>query len=294
MNKLQDLEDSQMATTPLRSCLSLSKFNFSLRTCPPTVIQQATLAFDSLIRETLSDLAGGPLSDWAWKKASLPSSLGGLNLRSTSLHAPAAFIGSLTQSCSLITRIISQSNVSPSPHLAGAVSDLAHAAKRPDWSSVEEIDVPLCQCSLSRIIDEATYSSLLDSAPDSRSRALALSTTIPHAGDWLNVVPSTALGLHLHDREFCLCLDYWLGLKITGKNPKCSVCAKEGIVDSFGDHYVGCGGDGDRIHHHDSLRDVLFSAAQSPGRKPLPSFSGPTVVQLTFSSLTGAGVVLLP
>ena len=274
VNKLQDLEDSQMETTLLRSCLSLPKFNFSLRTCPPTAIQQATLAFDSLIRETLSDLAGGPLSDWAWKKASLPSSLGGLNLRSASLHAPAAFISSFTQFGSLITRIIGQSNVSPSPHLARAVSDLAHAAERPDWSSMEEINVPLHQHSLSRIIDEATYSSLLDSAPDSRSRALALSTAIPHAGDWLNVVPSTALGLHLHDREFCLCLDYWLGLKITGKNPKCSVCAKEGIADSFGDHYVGCGGNGDRIHRHDSLRDVLFSAAQSAAltpRKEIPS-----------------------
>ena len=81
VNKLQDLEDSQMETILLRSCLSLPKFNFSLRTCPPTDIQQATLAFDSLIRETLSDLAGGPLSDWAWRKASLPSALGGLNLK---------------------------------------------------------------------------------------------------------------------------------------------------------------------------------------------------------------------
>ena len=90
----------------------------------------------------------------------------------------------------------------------------------------------------------------------------------------LNVVSSTALGLHLHDREFRLCLDYWLGLKITGKNPKCSVCAKEGIVDSFGDHYVGCGSNGDRIHRHNSLRDVLFSATQSAAlapRKEIPS-----------------------
>ena len=124
------------------------------------------------------------------------------------------------------------------------------------------------------MIDEATHSYLLDSAPDSRSRALALSTAIPHAGDWLNVVPSAALGLHLHDREFRLCLDYWLGLRITGRNQRCSVCAKEGIEDSFGDHYVGCGGNEDRIHRHDSLRDVLFSAAQTAAlapRKEIPS-----------------------
>ena len=280
--------------TLLRSCLSLPKFNFSLGTCPPTAIQQATLAFDSLIRETLSDLAGGPLSDWAWKKASLPSSLGGLNLRSASLHAPAGFISSLTQSSSLITRIIGQSNVSPSPHLARAVSDLPHAAERPDWSSVEEIDVPLYQCSLSHIIDEATYSSLLDSAPDSCSRALALSTAIPHAGDWLNVVPSTALGLHLHDREFRLCLDYWLGLKITGKNPKCSVCAKEGLEITMWDAVVTVTGSIVTIPFG-TFSSLPPSQLPSPqGRKSLPSFPGPTAIQLTFSFLTGAEVVLLP
>ena len=33
----------------------------------------------------------------------------------------------------------------------------------------------------------------------------------PHAGNWLNVVPSPSLGLHLHDQEFRSCLRYWLG-----------------------------------------------------------------------------------
>ncbi len=77
----------------------------------------------------------------------------------------------------------------------------------PDWQSVEDIDVPLRQRPLSRKIDEATSNFLVNSAPDTRARALALSTAIPHTGDWLNVVPSPALGLHLHDREFRLCLD---------------------------------------------------------------------------------------
>ena len=34
-------------------------------------------------------------------------------------------------------------------------------------------------------------------------------------------------------------------------------------TDAYGDHQVGCGGDGGKICHHDSLRDVLFSAAKS-------------------------------
>ena len=139
---------------------------------------------------------------------------------------------------------------------------------------MEDVDVPLRQRPLSHKIDEASYNALVASAPDTRSRALALSTAIPHAGDWLNVVPSTALGLHLHDREFCLCLAYWLGLQIGAEELRCPVCTCEGVADPFGDHHVGCGGNGDRIHRLDSLRDITFSATQSATlapRKEVPS-----------------------
>ena len=36
----------------------------------------------------------------------------------------------------------------------------------------------------------------------------------------------------------------------------------------WGDHQVGCGGNGDRIHRHDSVRDALFSAAQTAALAP--------------------------
>ena len=52
----------------------------------------------------------------------------------------------------------------------------------------------------------------------------------------------------------------------------CPVC--HGAADVFGDHQVGCGGNGDRIYRHDSIRDALFSAAQSAAlapRKEAPS-----------------------
>ena len=42
----------------------------------------------------------------------------------------------------------------------------------------------------------------------------------------------------------------------------------------YGDHQVGCGGNGYRIHRHDSIWDALFSAAQSAAlapRKEVPS-----------------------
>ena len=46
---LSDMEDSQLQTTLLRSCLSFPKISYILRTCPPSHILQATRNFDTAI-----------------------------------------------------------------------------------------------------------------------------------------------------------------------------------------------------------------------------------------------------
>ena len=59
---------------------------------------------------------------------------------------------------------------------------------------------------------------------------------------------------------------------MTEEETRCPIC--QAAADPFGDHQVGCGGNGDCIHRHDSLRDALFSAAQSAAlapRKEVPS-----------------------
>ena len=263
--RLPDLEDAQMETTILRSCLALPKISFALRSCPPHHITKATSVFDSTMLDALSDLAGGPLPSWSWLKASLPTCLGGLGVRRASVHASAAYISSVTQSKQLVAEILGW-DPTPSRHLQTALERLAIAAGRSDWTSLEEVDVPFRQRHLSHALDEAVHLELLDTAPDTRSKALAMSSAIHHAGDWLNVIPSSSLGLHLQDWEFRLCLQYWLGLRMVEDGIRCPVCQRN--ADSFGDHQVGCGGNGDRIHRHDSLRDAFYSAAQSAALAP--------------------------
>ena len=131
---------------------------------------------------------------------------------------------------------------------------------------MDDIDVSLSQRSLSLSIDVALHQHLISSAPSTRSRALALSTGLPHACDWLNVVPSSSLGLRLQDHEFRCCLCYWLGVPLHNGQFTCPEC--RGSADPFGDHQVGCGGNGDRISRHNAIRDVVFSAAQSEALAP--------------------------
>ena len=231
LDVLRDLGDSQLETTLLRSCLALPKLSYALRTCPPSHVSQAASDFDVAIRETLEAIVGGPISDWSWRKASLPSSLGGVNLRSASLHAPAAFVASSAQSQDLVESMLGLPSCHP-PHLDVALSALSSAASQPHWQSTADIDVSLRQHSLSHAIDESVHEKLLATAPSTRARALALSTTLPHAGDWLNGVPSAALGLHLQDQEFRCCLRYWLGVPLHSAPYSCPECS--GTADEYG------------------------------------------------------------
>ena len=153
-----------------------------------------------------------------------------------------------------------------SPHTSSTVAALSSAASRPDWQCLEDIDMPLHQHSLSLAIDEALHQCLLSSAASTHARALALSSALPHARDCLNGVPSAALGLLLHDQEFRCCLRYWLGVPLHSTSYSCPECRS--TADSFGDHQVGCGGNGNRITHHNAIRDVLFGAAQSAALAP--------------------------
>ena len=101
---------------------------------------------------------------------------------------------------------------------------------------------------------------LLQHRTPSSIKALALPSSIAHAGDTLSIIPLSALGLHLHDWEIRLCLQYCLGLRMVEKGTRFPV--SRAVADPFGDHQVGCGGNGDRIHQHISLRDASYSAAQ--------------------------------
>ena len=74
------------------------------------------------------------------------------------------------------------------------------------------------------------------------------------------------MGLHLQDKEFRSCLRCWLGVPLHSSSYPCPEC--EGIADVFGDHQVGCEGNGDRITCHNAVRDALFSAAQSAALAP--------------------------
>ena len=157
--------------------------------------------------------SGLALPTLVWLKTSLPSSWGGITLKAASTHAPAAYVASIMERSELVEGILGESR-SPSPYLTQAVTALAISSNQQEWTQLDKVDVPLQQHYLSLAIDKAGHQQLLASAPSICARTLTNSTSLPHAGDWLNGVPFAVLGLGLHDKKFQSCLWYWLEIPL--------------------------------------------------------------------------------
>ena len=119
-------------------------------------------------------------------------------------------------------------------------------------------------------IDEHNHqllSDFLTREGDVREIARLASLGLPHAGDYLNVVPNPALGLHLRASELVAVLRYRLGVNVYPTAGPCPACG--GHSDRLGDHAMNCGNQGERIGRHNRLRDAVHSAAAAAGLGPV-------------------------
>ena len=101
----------------------------------------------------------------------------------------------------------------------------------------------------------------------------------------MNMIPSLTMRLHLLDKEFRLCQKYWLCQPMFEENSFCPECQRP--PDSYGDHQVGCGGNGDRIFRHNSLRDILFAVTQVCCFGPQEGGLAPALVPGSICTLAG-------
>ena len=88
------LKDAHTEFSLLRSCLSMPKIMYSLRTTDPTPLQHLWQEYDCMTREALQRIMGTQLNNMQWSQAQLPVGRGGLGLKAASDHAAAAFASS--------------------------------------------------------------------------------------------------------------------------------------------------------------------------------------------------------
>ena len=248
------LKDPHTEYVLLRSWLSLPKIMFMLRAVNTVEHQEPLCHFDSIIRGALSKVLGSPLTDVQWSQASLPVAMGGLGLRSAVDHAPVAHATSLLAAQPLLDGLLGEDEqeLSLPQTLLDAIS-----AKVGEETTVTTL-TGVSQKHASLKVDLRNQSLLhqhISEEGEVREIARLASLGLPHAGSWLSVVPSPALGLHLRPAEFIPVLKYRVGVPVYSSAGLCPACSRPS--DRMGDHSLGCRTTSDRIARHNMLRDVF-------------------------------------
>ena len=88
-----------------------------------------------------------------------------------------------------------------------------------------------------------------------------------HAGDGLNVVPSSPLGTHMKPQEFRISVLYRLGAQVFNDSGPCPPCLRV-TQQRVGSHTVSCGYEGECIARHNFIQDALFAESSSAGLAP--------------------------
>ena len=113
---------------------------------------------------------------------------------------------------------------------------------------------------VSHSVNLFTLQQLAESLLEVREKARLNSLGLARSGDWLNTVPTKALGLHMRSLEFITCIKYRLGLPVFLAEGPCIACGRHS--DVLGDHALGCGNQGERLSRHNYLRDAIYEAAR--------------------------------
>ena len=259
------LKDPHTEYVLLRSCLSLPKIMFMLRAVNTTEHQEPLCHFDSIIRGALSKILGSPLTDVQWSQASLPVAMGGLGLRAAVDHAPVAHATSLLAAQPLLDGLLGEDEQEMS--LPQSLLDAISAKIGEDTTVTTLTGVTQKHASLKvDLRNQSLLQQHISEEGEVREIARLASLGLPHAGSWLSVVPSPALGLHLRPAEFIPVVKYRLGVPVYSSAGLCPACSSPS--DRMGDHSLGCRSTSDRIARHNMLRDVLFETAASADLAP--------------------------
>ena len=247
---------------------------YAMRTTRADWAGEVCAEYDALVKETAESLLGVALPNLAWKQACLSTSAGGLGLRSSRDHAPAAYIASATSTRLLCTEI--DPNFSWETHTGGLASSTnlfnssVAAGDRVDLSTMAA-DSSLAQTELSTRLEAAQIEGLYLQG-DVRDRARLRAASAPHAGAWLSSPATRALGLHLTSSEFAVAALLRLGGDVLGRDVWCPRCDQ--TLTRKCDHGARCRGGGDITTRHNGLRDDCFFRCLSAGLDAEREMSG--------------------
>ena len=268
LEKLKALDDPQSQLLLLRSCFSLPKINFALRTLHFSEIGHVIQDFDCLVDNAFSNILGFSVSHIQRVQAALPIGEGfpGFGLPKAEPTSHCAYLASCVQSLGIQEALLSVDSPLDLPDLA--VSSMAHINSFLDPSS--RVSLPTLQVfkkpqhELVSRLAKVAFASLLDfSRNQSSDLARMLSCSMKHSGSFLQVLPNNVLNSYLPKREFQVLCRLRLGAPVFHSPAPCVRCGK--TADIYGIHSSQCAVGGYVIRRHDALRDELARICADAG-----------------------------
>ena len=189
--------------------------------------------------------------------------MGGLGVRSASMLAPSAFLASAAATLSLQNAIL--------PETSRDTEDTMVAFTLTIWKTLTPNAEPTdgsrhIQRAWDTPVAQSAYTHLQTRCDTPVDTARLKAIAAPHAGDWLNASPITAIGLRLSDEAIRVAVGFRLGC-ITYQ-PHICICGA--MVDARGLHGLSCRKSGPRHARHSHLNDLILRAvkrAQIPATK---------------------------
>ena len=261
LKELMEVRDPQVEYALLRSCCGFPKIAFSLRTIPPNHIEDLCRQLDMQILENLNNIVGYGITDIAWKQATLPISKGGFGVPSAVVKSNLSFVASIAQSWPIQQQLLRDICDLPRSEWIPSLTKVNQVLDNKIETLNELMAKKHPQAFLSDLVDEKAVQSLLAILKE-RDKARIKSCSLPHASDYLLVLPNAALRLQMSPYEFTKAARLRLGLAIFPKTRNCPKC-KSCVLDVYGQHAQNCKTGGAPTSRHNKIRDLLFSQCQA-------------------------------
>ena len=204
-----------------------------------------------------------------WTLATLSTKLGGLGLRKTELHSPAAYLASQVSCHELCPKLDKNFKWEPNNNQSDsfiALNKFNNIVREDQRLGTIDNSYPRQQ-DLSRRIDDFTLDMLKDAHKNNGHYLAHLNLiTASGAGAWLHAVPSSSLSTQVDPLIYRTMIQRRLRAPIFESNTHCPFCDE--ILDVHGDHCLVCSCRGDRTKRHNLLRNEVFFFCNSAGLNP--------------------------
>ena len=221
--------------------------------------------FDGMVRRCFSDFTGLHLNASQWKQASVGFAHAGLGLRSTSHHAPAAYLASWAAALRSATDIDASFSVDESKASPAVAAAVAAFNAQVDPARAITIDTALgCkQQTLSHTLDAAGWDEQLANA-SLTDRATLLSEASVGGRAFLSATPSGRTQME----PAVVVTEVRARLRVAEADNDTWCPLYDAVLDCHSHRASMCAAGGERTQRHHAVRDLVYEWCKRGGLRP--------------------------